>query len=230
MQQFGYEPPYTLSQSVTKSLNYMRKFSPNAFEPNRLAALNAEETSKGKRRSSASSSASSSSSAAAPARRKGGVVGLIQGWGAFVMMIFFVILVAVWTALYAWSAVSWWMYRPPSDALSVGLWRAALALVWLRVAWAVVHLTPFVPLGLQTVMFQGAAVGAPDSLRGKRVLITGGNKGIGFETALELARRGATVTLACRDARRAQDAVRLPPPLPLTLISVLSCFRRFLTA
>lgn len=38
-------------------------------------------------------------------------------------------------------------------------------------------------------------------------LITGANSGIGFATALELARRNATVYLLCRNPQRAQDAV-----------------------
>src|SRR5580698_7743605 len=45
------------------------------------------------------------------------------------------------------------------------------------------------------------------SLSGKRVLITGANSGIGFHTALKLARKGAQVTLACRDRRRGEDAL-----------------------
>ena len=43
---------------------------------------------------------------------------------------------------------------------------------------------------------------------GKTVIITGGNTGIGKETALELARRGARVILGCRDESRAEAAVR----------------------
>ncbi len=43
---------------------------------------------------------------------------------------------------------------------------------------------------------------------GRTAVITGGNSGIGFETARVLAGRGATVILGCRDAGRARDAAR----------------------
>ena len=44
-------------------------------------------------------------------------------------------------------------------------------------------------------------------LTGKTAIITGGNSGIGLQIALDLARQGATVYLACRNASKAQEAV-----------------------
>lgn len=46
------------------------------------------------------------------------------------------------------------------------------------------------------------------SLVGKTVIVTGGNAGIGFETAKDLARRGATLILACRSKERGTAAVK----------------------
>jgi NAD(P)-dependent dehydrogenase (short-subunit alcohol dehydrogenase family) len=42
---------------------------------------------------------------------------------------------------------------------------------------------------------------------GKRVLVTGANSGIGYRTALALARKGAQVVLACRDTERGKEAL-----------------------
>lgn len=44
-------------------------------------------------------------------------------------------------------------------------------------------------------------------LTGKTAIITGGNSGIGLQIALDLARQGATVYLACRNASKAEEAV-----------------------
>ena len=44
-------------------------------------------------------------------------------------------------------------------------------------------------------------------LRGKHFVVTGANSGIGFATTRELAKLGAKVTLACRNAERGQQAV-----------------------
>lgn len=43
-------------------------------------------------------------------------------------------------------------------------------------------------------------------LDGKVVIITGCNTGIGKETVLELARRGARIYMACRDFKRCEEA------------------------
>jgi NAD(P)-dependent dehydrogenase (short-subunit alcohol dehydrogenase family) len=45
------------------------------------------------------------------------------------------------------------------------------------------------------------------SLAGRVAVVTGANSGIGFVTALELARKHARVVLACRNAQRAQQAL-----------------------
>ena len=44
-------------------------------------------------------------------------------------------------------------------------------------------------------------------LDGKVVVITGGNTGIGKETALQLSLRGAKIYIACRDLKRASEAI-----------------------
>ena len=47
----------------------------------------------------------------------------------------------------------------------------------------------------------------PD-LDGLTVIITGANSGVGYETAIELARHGANITLACRSESRGESALR----------------------
>lgn len=46
----------------------------------------------------------------------------------------------------------------------------------------------------------------PDQ-KGKTVIVTGGNTGIGYETALALFKAGANVTVACRDKDKAEEAI-----------------------
>ena len=56
--------------------------------------------------------------------------------------------------------------------------------------------------------FQGPRCHSQKSLKGKTVIITGANTGIGKETAVDLARRGARVILACRNMSKGSEAVR----------------------
>lgn len=53
---------------------------------------------------------------------------------------------------------------------------------------------------------QGEKFKNPVKAEGKVVIVTGSNTGIGKETAFELARRGATVYLACRDLTKCEEA------------------------
>lgn len=56
---------------------------------------------------------------------------------------------------------------------------------------------------------------------GKRAFITGANSGFGYQTALELARRGATVVLACRDHGRGAEAIaRIRGEVPDALLEL----------
>ncbi|PNH05887.1 Dehydrogenase/reductase SDR family member 12 [Tetrabaena socialis] len=45
-------------------------------------------------------------------------------------------------------------------------------------------------------------------LEGKVAMVTGANQGLGFETSQELARRGATLYMVCRNAQRGEAAVQ----------------------
>lgn len=49
-------------------------------------------------------------------------------------------------------------------------------------------------------------MGAADDMAGRVCAITGASSGLGYETALALARRGATVALLCRSVERGEQA------------------------
>lgn len=50
------------------------------------------------------------------------------------------------------------------------------------------------------------------SMQGKTVLITGGSNGIGFETAVDLAKRGATLIIGCRKIQNVVDKMHRRVP------------------
>lgn len=60
----------------------------------------------------------------------------------------------------------------------------------------------FIKIWAQGGQFQKDAI----RIDGKIVIITGGNGGIGRETALDLAKRGGTIYIACRDIAKAENA------------------------
>ena len=75
-------------------------------------------------------------------------------------------------------------------------------------------------------------------LTGKIAIVTGANSGLGLETTAGLAQAGATVIMACRDPRRASDAVaevrrRAPKAKVATMaldLADLASIRAFATA
>ncbi|KAH8396956.1 hypothetical protein KR215_006813, partial [Drosophila sulfurigaster] len=70
---------------------------------------------------------------------------------------------------------------------------------------SVAHLIYFCNLYFRQYM-QGGQFEKQTDETGKVVIVTGSNTGIGKETVLEMARRGATVYMACRDKKRTDQA------------------------
>src|SRR5436305_6744067 len=61
----------------------------------------------------------------------------------------------------------------------------------------------------------------PD-LKGKVFIVTGANSGIGYESAVALAEKGATVVMACRNPKRAQDArVAIQSAVPAARVELM---------
>ncbi|KAK2509149.1 hypothetical protein MC885_000937, partial [Smutsia gigantea] len=54
----------------------------------------------------------------------------------------------------------------------------------------------------------GGACPSRATIPGKTVIVTGANTGIGKQTALELAKRGGNIILACRDLEKCKEAAR----------------------
>ena len=56
--------------------------------------------------------------------------------------------------------------------------------------------------------FRGGVCKSKKRLDGKVAIITGANTGIGYETALDFAYRGAHVIMACRDSKKGEKAAK----------------------
>lgn len=84
----------------------------------------------------------------------------------------------------------------------------------------------------------GWSVADIPELKGKTIVITGANSGLGYEAALALAGRGAHVVLACRDQKKGADAeqqIKAAHPRSQTTLmaldlSSLADIRRFAAA
>ena len=63
-----------------------------------------------------------------------------------------------------------------------------------------------------------------DTITGKRVVITGATSGIGYETALDLARRGGAITIVCRNPERGKTTVaEIEAAVPGASVDVVLC-------
>ena len=73
----------------------------------------------------------------------------------------------------------------------------------------------------------GAKLSYPEEdLTGKVAVVTGGNTGIGYETAKALARLGAHTFIACRSKERAEAVSKLP----ISVLLILSSAKQMICA
>src|ERR1700742_4148750 len=84
------------------------------------------------------------------------------------------------------------------------------------------HLLNDIQIGFPMTTGRWTAADIPDQ-RGRTAVVTGGNTGVGFETARALADRGARVLLACRDPRKGEQAAgEIPGDIPVVPLDLAS--------
>jgi NAD(P)-dependent dehydrogenase (short-subunit alcohol dehydrogenase family) len=117
--------------------------------------------------------------------------------------------VSVAIFLAAFGEISW-DARLYHVGLRVALVVAVVALdqAQVTVALILIALAPSLYCMHQTRTFVAGPAPPLVDMTGKVVLVTGANTGIGKQTASQLAARGATVILACRDEEKAKAAIR----------------------
>jgi NAD(P)-dependent dehydrogenase (short-subunit alcohol dehydrogenase family)/cytochrome b561 len=119
--------------------------------------------------------------------------------------------------------VDFWVF--PVRSVHYAISRALMALITLHVVAALYH-TFILRDGLLTRIWFGRRILPPGAVapthvkaQGKVIVITGANAGIGFTTALSLAKEGAQIVMVCRNtdrgnaARQAIAQVASRPPL-----------------